>query len=71
MMSGCLVRHREHAVSALGLERDTLFLKKAFTSAGERAERGIEKARIDRHITQHLLRVAVVADVAASLAGYE
>ena len=69
---GSPVRHREHTVSALGLERDALFLKKRLhIRRRKRAERGIEKARIDRHIAQHLLRVAVVADVAASLAGYE
>ena len=69
---GSPVRHREHAVSALGLERDALFLKKRLhVRRRKRAERGIEKARIDRHVAQHLLRVAVVADVAASLSGYE
>ena len=34
----------------------------------ESAERGIQKARIDRHVAQNLLHIAVIAHVAAALA---
>ena len=34
----------------------------------ESAERGIQKARVDRHVAQNLLHIAVIAHVAAALA---
>ena len=63
------VRNRKHAASPLGLERHAVRLKKRHhIRRAEAAQRGIQKARVDRHVLQHLLRVTVVAHVAAALA---
>ena len=66
---GCLVRLREHAVAALCFERHAAALEKVHhVRRTESAERGIQKARIDRHVAQNLLHIAVIAHVAAALA---
>ena len=66
---GCLVRLREHAVAALSLEGNAMVLEKVHhVRRTESAERGIQKARIDRHVAQNLLHIAVIAHVAAALA---
>ena len=66
------VGDREHAVSALGLERAAVLLKKGPGVRRGKARQGaVEKARVRRHVQQNVLPRAVVRDVAPALAGDE
>ena len=66
MMSAAL---SDCAVAALCFERHAAALEKVHhVRRTEASERGIQKARVDRHVAQNLLHIAVIAHVAAALA---
>ena len=64
------VRHRKHALAALDLERHAEPLEKVDgVMPVEAGKRGVQKARILRHVGKQLLAIALVRHVAAALAG--
>ena len=66
----CLIRHRKNTVAALGLERNACIFKKRHCILGIKPRKcRIQKPRILRDIGKQRLPIAVIGDIAASLAG--
>ena len=66
----CVIRLREHAVPALGLERQAVQFKKSYrVLRGKAAQRAVKEAPVPGDIGHKGFDVTVIRDVAAPLAG--
>ena len=68
---GRFIRYREHPTAALDLERNTVFLEECACVRRVKTRKcSVEEARIRRYIGYQTANIAVIRDIAASLAGY-
>ena len=66
----CIVADRKNAVTALDFERQTAIFKPGHHISGRKAvHRAVQEAPVPRHIGQYGFDVAVIGQIAATLAG--